>query len=421
MGAYHVWMFTLLMISVGRFVYLTKSQMNFANLYVLLLTYNTYMHLVNQDGVFTTQIISVFNIIVSFYCLIKLQKSRSKNSVIEGLKKIFLLFTFYGLFLILTSNVQITSIAGYVKVKSYWYLMEIYGAILPIFTIYYFTIKGYLRKEMLVIWLCVFVLLIPKAFIDSSSLIGNDVTNFFSANRTSNVGYSFVAILPALSLFNKNILFQFMILGYCLLFSLICMKRGPILICLLCLFVFILIKLKYVSYSRKLIIIICLILLMYFSIVFFVDFAGSNSYFLSRIEDTLAGESSGRDTLYSKFINYFLYEANPLQQLLGLGAYGTLNVGDNFAHNDWLELLIGQGLLGVSLYANYWLKFYKIIKKNIADQEVFLALTTFFIIYLLKTFFSMSYNDISIFSSLFFAYYLAQSDLRRINDIYFNK
>ncbi len=45
-----------------------------------------------------------------------------------------------------------------------------------------------------------------------------------------------------------------------------------------------------------------------------------NLYFLERIQDTLDGDTSGRDSLYDDFWEYFLYGATPLQQLLGGGA-----------------------------------------------------------------------------------------------------
>lgn len=408
------------MSSLYRYICILRSQLNFANLYVLLLTYNTYLHLIGQDGTFITRIIFVLNIFVSFYCIFKIQKKHVRNPYINGLKKILILFSFYGFILILVSDIHISSLTGYVKVKSYWYLMELYVSILPIFPFYYLSKKNYFRKETLIFWLCVFLLLIPIIFIQSASLIGNDVTNIFSTNRTSNVGYAFVALLPAVALFNNKLIFQYFIFIYCLAFSLICMKRGPIIICILCLIVFIVYKFKNVPFRKKISIVAFLSILFYISMFFIMELAGNNAYFMTRIEDTIDGGSSGRDSIYSALIDYYLLKANVLQQFFGLGAYGSLKVSHNFAHNDWLEILIGQGLIGLIFYVNYWFCFYKIIKRNKKNQEVYLALSLFFVIYFLKTLFSMSINDIPVFSSLFFGYYLAYSDTKG-NDIIYSR
>lgn len=398
---------------VGRLFYIIINQFNFANLYVLLLTYNTYLHLIGGDGVFVTQFISVLNVFVSVYCLIKIQNHCLGNIYINNLKRILILFSVYGIFLILTGDVHITSLSGYVTVKPYWYLMEIYGSILPIFSIYYFAIRNYFRKETLILWLFVFMLLIPITFVKSADAIGNDITSIFTANRTSNIGYAVVAILPAISLFNRRLILQFVVFAYCLVFSLICMKRGPILICITCLLVYLIYIFGKVNNKKKILIIISGSLLSYLALSFFMNMAGNNAYFLSRIEDTLDGGSSGRDALYSSIFDYYINKSNIFQKLLGMGAYGSLKIGNNLAHNDWLEILIGQGVLGVLLYARYWFSLYVKVKRNIAYQEIFLSMVMFFIIYFLKTIFSMSYSYISIFSSLFFGYYLALSDQKR--------
>lgn len=405
-------------LAIGQLIYIVKDQLNFANFYVLLLVFNAYSHLIGEDGIFITQIISIINILVSFYCIIKLNNSRYRNSYIKLLKRLLILFSVYGIWLIITNDVQITSVSGYIKVKSYWYLMEIYSSILPIFSIYYFSIKNYFRKETLVVWLFIFMLLIPIIFIKSAESIGNDITSIFTTNRTSNIGYAFVAIIPAISLFNNKLIYQFLIFAYCMAFTLICMKRGPIIICLLCLIVFVYYKIKNVSLDKRIIIFVFLSILLYVSISFIMELVGNNAYFMSRIEDTIEGGTSGRDSIYSILIDYYFHKANIFQQLFGLGAYGTLKISHNLAHNDWLEILIGQGLFGVLLYTNYWLCFYKKIKRNRINQEVYLAMTLFFIIYSLKTLFSMSINDIYVFSSLFFSYYLAQSDIQYLDRSY---
>ncbi len=89
----------------------------------------------------------------------------------------------------------------------------------------------------------------------------------------------------------------------------------------------------------------------------------SSDYMMERIEDTLAGNSSSRDGLYSFFWKYFTEDSCFIHYLLGRGANGTLDIYYNYAHNDWLEIAVNQGLLGIFVYAFYWFGFLKTWKR----------------------------------------------------------
>ena len=142
------------------------------------------------------------------------------------------------------------------------------------------------------------------------------------------------------------------------------------------------------------------------AVFFFIHQMTTSDYMMERIEETIAGNSSGRDKLYSFFWNYFTENANFLQYLFGRGANGTLEIYYNYAHNDWLEIAVNQGLIGIVVYAFYWLGFYKTWKRatNI-DAKTILALT--FFIFFAKTMFSMSYADMTYVSTSILGYALA--------------
>ena len=142
------------------------------------------------------------------------------------------------------------------------------------------------------------------------------------------------------------------------------------------------------------------------AVFFFTHEMTTSDYMMKRIDDTLAGNSSGRDNLYSFFWKYFTEQADFKHYLIGRGANGTLEIYYNYAHNDWLEIAVNQGILGVVVYAFYWLCFYKTWKHatNI-DAKTILALTA--LIFFAKTMFSMSYNDMSYVSTSVLGYALA--------------
>ena len=127
---------------------------------------------------------------------------------------------------------------------------------------------------------------------------------------------------------------------------------------------------------------------------------------IRRIQDTLDGNSSGRDRIYTYFWNYFVYESNVLNFLFGRGANGTLELLNQYAHNDWLELAVNQGLLGVVFYFIYWKYFYKTWKHTTnIDAKVILAMVV--LINFPKSMFSMSYYDMTYVSTSVLGYALA--------------
>ena len=82
------------------------------------------------------------------------------------------------------------------------------------------------------------------------------------------------------------------------------------------------------------------------------DIMMQNDYFQTRLTSTLEGNSSGRDEIYSHIWNVF-NNSNMFHYLFGYGAQGSFIMTAKFAHSDWLELLINQGLLGFIIYINY--------------------------------------------------------------------
>ena len=110
-------------------------------------------------------------------------------------------------------------------------------------------------------------------------------------------------------------------------------------------------------------------------------------YFQKRIENTLDGNSSGRDVLYNSLANYFWNETTSMQFVFGSGANATLQVVGDYAHNDWLEIAVNQGVLGLLVYVFYWMLFCKTIMSSSLSPYAKLALQILFMIYFLKSLF----------------------------------
>ena len=133
----------------------------------------------------------------------------------------------------------------------------------------------------------------------------------------------------------------------------------------------------------------------------------TSEYFNYRIESTRSGSTSGRNELYAHFWNHFKHEQNLFRFLLGNGANATLGIGENYAHNDWLEIAINQGVFGLFVYVFYWGCFLKTIRCIRFNKTAKLVLSLTFISFFIKTIFSMSYTGYSMMPCTVFGYYLA--------------
>ena len=102
------------------------------------------------------------------------------------------------------------------------------------------------------------------------------------------------------------------------------------------------------------------------------------------------GSSSGRDEIYTILWNSFLDAPNLLIVLFGYGPDATVKIAGNFAHNDWLELLTCQGLLGIFCYIYYYYTYVKTVLRskylNIRHELVVILIIIF-----VTSIYSMSY------------------------------
>ena len=61
-------------------------------------------------------------------------------------------------------------------------------------------------------------------------------------------------------------------------------------------------------------------------------------------------EGSGRDWIYENLFSIWLFRSEILDYLFGYGINATVRFVGFFAHNDWLELLMSLGILGIISY-----------------------------------------------------------------------
>lgn len=330
---------------------------------------------------------------------------------LRALNAFLLLTTIYGLHLILSGQELYITVSEYRKTSNFDYLKNIYMSLLPIYVFYDYTKKRQLTESVLTIFCIILLLLNILTYFYSRevALLLAAQKGISASGITLNVGYNFLALLPLLFFWNKRPLFQYVLLFIILFFILICMKRGAILIGAMCFMYFIFSMFRNTRGNVRVFIVLLSIAALSATIYIIGDMISTNDYFSYRVQQTLEGDTSKRDQLYATYFNHFITEQNFFKFMFGNGANATLKIGDNFAHNDWLEIAINNGVLGLLLYLGYYtslMKDYFFIRKYDSYSGNILLMTL--IIMFSSSLFSMSYASLDKSICLALGYVLAQ-------------
>lgn len=371
-----------------------------------------------QEGSYISKGILAFNLVISFYYAFNSWFKYRIPVFFHRLTSFLALLTVYGVILIIDDETIYLHNLLSDKVSNYTYLKNIYTSLLPIFPFYVFGRRGMLTEKSFRLWAPIFLIMVTFLFYRQQDdmmvealLSGSERVDF-----VNNVGYTFLAIIPMSMFYRNKPILQYIMLAFCVFYVIMGMKRGAIIIAALCIPVFIYMTVK--NSSRKMRFRLCILGLFLLLLVgaIFYEYLNSNEFFQLRLEKTLDGYSSGRDIIYSTLWDFFISRTTPLQFFIGSGALSTLKIAGQYAHNDWLELAINQGMLGISFYLLYWYSFVKewwILKKSNTDAYLIWGLVL--IITLSKTFFSMSYGDMDFFTTMMLGYCLSRNDVATIN------
>ena len=324
-----------------------------------------------------------------------------QTRLLKATTALILMYSLYGGLLIIFGNPLIINI--HEAPSRYIYLQASLRSLLNIYVFYHYAGTGLLTVSRIRIYtLLLLCSLIPRYYYSQALIM-------LMSNRdevTNNIGYSFLAIIPALFFFIKKPLLQYLLLAITLFFIIIAMKRGAIAIGLLTISLLLYSNIFTKDSKQKFWTFLLTIVLVLVAI-FIVCYLMSNSdYFLFRIEQTLEGDSSGRDDIYSNLWKKLLNEHSVIYLLFGRGADSTWALAGNYAHQDWLETLCNNGLVGCVLLFNFFRcllqdAFYskKIFTKNYRN-----AYMVIFIIVFCQTLFSMSIQSLELPISIVLGY-----------------
>lgn len=340
--------------------------------------------------------------LISFLKYIK--QSTMKSPILKATLLLIVMYIIYG-------GIHILFDAPIFIFPNYTYLQFSLNSLIPIYLFYHFTKQGYLSSDRIRIYFIFFIVTCILLYYKYETAV---LQNSDETEITNNIGYMFTSLIPLLFFYIKKPFLLYILMGVTLLFMFMGMKRGAILIGMANIFLLLYVSLKNARRWVKFFTIVLSALLIV-GIVYYINYMISNSvYFASRIEQTLNGDSSGRDIIYGKLWKMLNNEINIFYFLFGRGADATIiNIGA-YAHQDWLETYCNNGLIGVIILFYFFYTLGKVVWKSryYFSNIMFYSFVSLFIICFSKSLFSMSIQNLELSQTLllgFFSFKMTQS------------
>lgn len=385
--------------------YRKKSIINECSIYILLWMLYYCQGVLYEEGSVLSKSILVLVLFFSVINAFKVNMRGQLNDYLKTLNVMLVMFTIYGFFSILYhKEIQ----AGFTTVQNTLYLKSIYISLLPVYSFYHFTVRGIIDLRTIKKWVIIFFIF---AIIRYCFDLYDTILQLGTEEVTNNSGYAILSLIPLIVFWHDKPTFQYILLGVAVVLLLFSMKRGAILIGVLCVLWFSYKSLRYSKGKTKVWVYILTALVVIIGIYYVRNMLENSAYFTSRLIETKEGKLSGRDEIYKTLWNSFLHKTTLLQFFFGKGADATIGIVGNYAHNDWLEILINNGLLGGIIYLVYWKSFYIEWRRSENNYEIYILLGLTLLVYFMSTLFSMSYSSMTFYATCGLGYALGTQHL----------
>ena len=388
-----------------------KKWFNIFNIYVFLLVLYEYLTMKGASAMSTYLSLGPSIAIAVYYIAKALEMP--KSSYMKALTLFICMMIVYGLIRFIGGE---TLYAGEASRPQSFILLFMHQ--MPAVLVFYMLAKeDKIRIIDLKLWLFVFLLMAYlhyqhnyELFLAKMSIIGSTMEEM-----TNNMGYLFLSILPFVVLFYKKPWIQYAIIAIVGFFVINSAKRGAILLFALSFAFFLYVNMKNKSLSSwgKLLVYVFSFVVVVVGFNYLQRHFLESDYFYLRYTETMEGNSSGRDWIYSDIWHHYINEYNFFQMIFGGGIESTLRYIRFYAHNDWLQLLSDCGLFGLSVYVFYWKSYCKTMidyKRNGSNDNIYILIVTAFIIAFGKTLFSMSYTDMPVSLAIAIGYGMANAE-----------
>lgn len=355
-------------------------------------------------GSIISQLALLINMFISFYLFVKvigLARVHRSNFV--------LLWT---IFLIL----NILAFLFTLEYESSIYQSQIKAALLfllSFYPIYYFVLAGRIKDSDLVLFILITLpVLVINFEWNRVVVLESRGSNDIAESVVNNIAYNFVVIVPYLFLIRRKIFA--VILSLFIIYAIIeGSKRGAVLVGAIGVIMLAINWLRESEARNRLKNILFWLLGASFIGLYFVNHLMSNAYLLARLENIESG--SGRNIIFENILRNWSAQDGIINLLFGAGMAASRKYSevDNYAHNDWLEILVNYGIFGVFIYLAIYLYGYTLVfekLRNQSDISVYKAsLFAVLTMMLITTLFSMVFNSFtSIYYTIILAYLIAK-------------
>lgn len=392
------------------------KKLNPCDVYIALYCMFLLQDVIYPSGILN-QLISLVLIVWSLSLSLKyILNFKYSPPLLNATSLLVLMYTCYGLLAILY-DVQyrfvIHGIVGDYRAP-YVYLRDSLTSLLPIYFFYHFSRRGSLDGRRIRAYFFVFLAIyIINYFHNYQKMLLDAITKDSGIKEfTNNVGYSFLSLIPLLFFFYKKPVMQYILLLVLMGFILSAMKRGAILISVLCFFWLLIsnVKRETDKVRKSMTILLCSVMVAG-ALGYYTYMKDNSPYFRERIELTKKGYTSGRDILQGKIKNAIVYDTSISHLILGRGAQSTIGIAGNYAHNDWFETMCNNGLLGVSVLIFFYVALFILAwcGRSYLSQPMYNCLMMLVATCLLPTVFSMSIQGMQLTKNILIGYFLALS------------
>ena len=375
------------------------------NIYVVLLLLCAFLNATSGGGLILSLSKNVIFAWSFAYYVKTFMNIQKEPAVVKALMVFYLSLAVYGIIVLVEGKIFQAGMSNVINISPMNYLYKTSWSILPIFAFYNFAKKGKLTKQYMLKWLYVFVIVATICYY--YGLLQSLTKNEGEEEVTNNAGYLVISLIPMFIFMKARSQEQYLLIGGALLLAFLSMKRGAILVGFVAVAIYFWYLFKNSKRSTQIEVAIALLIASYGVFSVFDSMEANSEYFQERVDETMEGDTSGRDVIHGFLIDYYLNQYTLTEQLLGRGGNATLEIYGMFAHNDWIELGINQGLLGMLLYLFFWIAFVKLLLKRNVPPEIRTSLAMIFAIYFLMTFFSMSYSGYTLYASMALGYGIA--------------
>lgn len=343
-------------------------------------------------------LIILFSLYYSFQCL----KKSKINFYIILTALLLALFAICGIISYILDGHVIEGVNNYKIPLINWFKYSFFS-LLPIISFYHLshsnTIEiAFIRKNYLILFAAGVM-----AYVNCHNVTANVILNAtgeVKESLTNNAGYFILSFTPLLCLVESSLLKKYSVLVLITILIFLSAKRGAICIYSIVLLLLVLNDIKNSTSYKKLLLAGSVIIITYVIYVHFSIIANETPYVIRRLESMMNGDSSGRGNMYASLIDSFLYDVTTAEFFFGAGPWATLKYHGIEAHNDWLEIAIDMGVIGLVFFSLYWISFiYNIFFRKQSSKFTF-PLLLIFIISFLKTMFSMSIMNIPFYEAI---------------------